>query len=101
MKTYTHLSAMEAILDSHHRKVQALHALLDELSAQRDDYRRLLDYYYSEQREQDLADDAAGRIDSQLKRGVLSQDAIYDLMATNHACCIQMLELATSYLKHE
>lgn len=101
MKDYTHISEMEAILDAHTHKLQTLHTLLDELTALSDDYHRLLDYYYSEQREQDLDDDAAGCIPAQLKRGVLSEDAIYDLVTDNQACCIQMLELATSYLKRE
>ena len=42
--------------------------------------RELSDYYSSPLWLQDLDDDRAGRLPHDLKRGVLSEDAIYDLL---------------------
>lgn len=99
MKKYEHITEMEAILDSHSRKMKELSNLLDYLENRQADYNRLIEYYYSDRRQQDLEDDQSGLIDKSLKRGVLSEDAIYNLISDNHQCCIRMLELATSYLK--
>ena len=45
-----------------------------------DAIRELSDYYSSPLWLQDLDDDRAGRLPHDLKRGVLSEDAIYDLL---------------------
>lgn len=45
-----------------------------------DAIRELSDYYSSPLWLQDLDDDRAGKFPSDLKRGVLSEDAIYDLL---------------------
>lgn len=37
-------------------------------------------YYRSDEWKQDFADDEAGRLPKQLKRGVLSEDGIYNLL---------------------
>ena len=42
--------------------------------------RELSDYYSSSLWLRDLDDDRAGKLPSDLKRGVLSEDAIYDLL---------------------
>lgn len=41
----------------------------------------LATYYSSPQWRQDFDDDAAGKIPHDLKRGVLSEDAVYHLLA--------------------
>jgi len=47
-----------------------LHSLIQELET----------YYRSDEWKQDFADDEAGRLPKQLKRGVLSEDGIYNLL---------------------
>ena len=47
-----------------------LHSLSQELET----------YYRSDEWKQDFADDEAGRLPKQLKRGVLSEDGIYNLL---------------------
>jgi len=100
MKNYEHITEMEAILDSHSHRLKELQTLLDELKGSKDDYNRLIEYYYSDLRRQDIEDDQQGLIDQNMKRGVLSEDAIYDLLSDNYQCSIEMLELAVDYLKH-
>lgn len=80
MEKYNHISYFENILNEQSDLVASLHALVQELKDKKPAYDELIDYYYSAQREQDLTDDEQGLIPQDLKRGVLSQDAIYNLM---------------------
>lgn len=99
MKDYSHITEMENIMDNHNEKIEELNKLLDYLKDNMDDFEKLIDYYYSDQRNQDLKDDEEGLIDQNLKRGVLSEDAIYDLISEYYECNVKMLELATRYFK--
>lgn len=67
---------MEALLD---RCSRALHSP-DARSELTDAIRELSDYYSSPLWLQDLDDDRAGKFPPDLKRGILSEDAIYDLL---------------------
>lgn len=68
---------MEGLLD---RCVRDLHdkSLHPDLAPM---IRELSDYYSSPLWLRDLDDDRAGKLPSDLKRGVLSEDAIYDLLS--------------------
>ena len=44
---------------------------------------------------QDFEDDEAGKIPRDLKRGVLSEDAVYDLLTENRELLVRMLRLVT------
>lgn len=101
VEKYKHISEMESVLEIHGRKLGELHELLDYLKEHADDFRRLVDYYYSDQRQRDLEDDEKGLMDEGLKRGVLSEDGIYNLLADYHAASIKMLELSADYFKHQ
>lgn len=61
--------------------------------------RELNRYYGSEEWFAHLAADDAGELPQNLRRGVLSEDALYDLIADNRAAAIRMLEIATEILK--
>ncbi len=70
-------------------RVERYERLFDEASADHDPEKlRLLDEYYSsgEWRE-DYEADERGELPPDLKRGVLSQDALYDLLETSHPSC--------------
>lgn len=100
MKEYTHITQMESIMDAHSEKLEQLKELLHYLEDNMDDFTKLVAYYYSDQRDADLEADNKGLLDANLKRGVLSEDAIYDVISDYYDCCIKMLELSTAYLKH-
>src|SRR3712207_288295 len=101
MQKYKHITVMEIILDNHSKKLQELNALLDYLKDNQEDFNKLIDYYYSDQRQEDLANEEKGLIDKELKRGVLSEDAIYNLMTDYYGASIKMLELSTGYFKRQ
>lgn len=101
MQKNEHITVMETILDNHNKKLQELNDLLDYLKDNQEDFNKLIDYYYSDQRQEDLAKEEKGLIDKKLKRGVLSEDAIYNLMTDYYGASIKMLELSTGYFKRQ
>ena len=62
---------------------------------------KLSAYYGSERWMQDFEDDEAGRLPASLKRGVLSEDAAYDLLCDYRALCRRMLRLVSDALNKE
>ena len=74
------ISYMESVLDN---ALSAIRAYTD-TPGQRQYIQSMIDalssYYHSLQWMKDYEDDEAGRLPKDLKRGVLSQDAVYDLL---------------------
>ena len=55
--------------------------------------------YYGSNWLKDYEDDESGKIPKDLKRGVLSQDAIYNLLAKNRELQIKILEIFADILR--
>ena len=81
MEQIERITYMEQILDEATEAVSSLSEALEKYSAVQDKLQELATYYSSKQWRQDFDDDSAGKIPSDLKRGVLSEDAVYDLLA--------------------
>ena len=64
----------------------------DELEAVREDVRALSAYFEGPLWREDFEADEAGLLPQDLKRGVLSEDAIYDLLIEYDALKVQMQE---------
>lgn len=99
MKQYEHITRMETIMNNHKKLLEDLSSMLDRLEAHQSEYRKLIEYYYSDQRNQDLADDETGLIPDDLCRGVLSEDAIFDLIGDQFDTGIRMAELGLNMIK--
>lgn len=84
-----HKDQIKRIRQMERRLVRATHAVrrlslaLDNYEAIKDDITALDSYYGSETWRQDFADDEAGLLPEELKRGVLSEDGIWNLL-TNY-----------------
>ena len=74
------IQQMERCLDRASQAVMRLSAALDEYADAQDALRQLGDYYGSDAWKHDLAADSAGLLPPDLKRGVLSEDAIWNLL---------------------
>ena len=85
---------MEQILDEATKAVSSLSEALEKYSAVQDKLQELSAYYSSKQWRQDFDDDSAGKIPNNLKRGVLSEDAVYNLLADITGLKEQLKELA-------
>ena len=99
MKPYQHITQMEEILNSQTEKLAQLNELLEYFNQNAEQYQALVDYYYSDQREQDLADDAAHHIPEDLNRGVLSEDGIWNLMEDHYGTAVHMMEIGLAMIK--
>lgn len=95
MNQIERITYMEQILDETAEAVSSLSEALEKYSAVQDKLQELISYYGSEQWRQDFDDDSAGKIPSNLKRGVLSEDAVYNLLADVTRLEDQMKELTS------
>ena len=83
MKQIERIKRMERKLNRVSRAVKRLSAALDDYTKIQNDLHELEAYYGSENWKQDFADDEKGLLPSDLKRGVLSEDAIWNLLEDN------------------
>ena len=88
MRNIERIEYMEEILNEGQAAVSALSEALAAYAALAPRLSELFDYYGSAQWFSDLADDEAGNLPEGLKRGVLSEDAVYNLIDDNR----QLLE---------
>ncbi len=75
------ISRMEEYLDDSRRAIDRLAQALEAYHDVQGKIRELAGYYGSEQWRNDFADDEAGKLPPGLKRGVLSEDAVYNLLS--------------------
>ena len=74
------ITQMEQILDEASAAIQDLENALARYEALLPRIRQLESYYTGTQWRQDFEDDSVGKLPASLKRGVLSEDAVYDLL---------------------
>ena len=72
---------MELRMERVAKAVIELSAALENYEAVKEDLAALNEYYGSEVWQQDFADDEAGLLPADLKRGVLSEDGIWNLLS--------------------
>ena len=72
---------MEEILEKSSKAVRDLQEALNRYIALEEEIRELELYYTGGQWQKDFTDDEAGKLPRDLKRGVLSEDAVYDFLA--------------------
>ncbi|MBQ7420675.1 MAG: DUF4298 domain-containing protein [Prevotella sp.] len=92
------IQQMERCLDRASQAVMHLSAALDEYAASQDTLRQLGEYYGSDLWKQDFADDEAGLLPKDLKRGVLSEDAVWNLQEDLRDLKKRMREMVTDSL---
>ena len=80
MKQIERIERMEQNLERATNALRALNDALDEYEAMQEAINELDSYYGSDTWKQDFADDEHGRLPKNLKRGVLSEDAIWNVL---------------------
>ena len=75
--------------------VRALSEALERYEAIQPSLKKLSDYYGSTLWMKDFEDDEAGKLPKELKRGVLSEDAVYDLLTDHHELILRMSRAVT------
>ena len=74
---------MENILDKATQKIDDLEKKIAEYENFQSEIKKLEAYYTSQQWKDDYAMDEDGKISEKLKRGVLSQDAVWNMLERN------------------
>ncbi len=100
MNRIERIQAMEALLNETGDAVEALANALEDYAAAQAKIRRLNAYYGSESWHGDREADENGKLPGELRRGVLSEDLIYDVLTGNRDNAVRMLELGTEILKY-
>lgn len=91
----TRITEMEERLDKCRSAADSLSAELDRADDLRDTMIILFSYYGSDEWYEDRESD-----DQPAKAGVLSEDAVYDLITNLRECAFRMIETATDILKN-
>ena len=91
------IKKMEKRLVRSERAIRALNRALDGYIKAADDIRALSEYYESDDWKSDFAADEAGQLPNDLKRGVLSEDGIYNLLSDDKALIETIAEIVSSH----
>ena len=90
---------MEKIMDKSADIFRELNEALEKLEENLPDYKKLDEYYSSEDWFLDVEDFNNGVFPQYFKCGVLSEDGAYNLFGENHELAIRMVEIAARMLR--
>ena len=90
----------ESLLDRIVPVLGNLAEALDAFDAVQDDVKELSAYYESDEWRDDFEADDAGKLPKDLKRGVLSEDGIYDVLSDHYALTVRLLDTVSAILKN-
>ena len=88
-----HIYQMESLLDKATARLDTLEKIIAEYKEFQPELKKLEEYYTSQQWKDDFAMDEAGEFPDKLKRGVLSEDGIYNLLERN----MEMMDLINEF----
>ena len=94
MEQIERIKTMEQHLDRASQAVMRLSAALDDYAEAQEALRELNAYYGSDEWKQDFADDEAGLLPNDLKRGVLSEDGIWNVLTDSGNLNSRIKEMA-------
>ncbi|MBP3219022.1 MAG: DUF4298 domain-containing protein [Prevotella sp.] len=95
MEQIKRIREMELQLDRASAAVMELSAALDRYEDAQEAIASLETYYGSDEWRKDFADDEAGRLPQDLKRGVLSEDAVWNLLSDNRDLKARIREMSS------
>ncbi len=95
MKQIDRIETMEQYLNESEKAVRELSEALERYEAIHPHFKKLSDYYGSTLWMKDYEDDEAGKLPEDLKRGVLSEDAVYNLLTDHHELILRMSKAIT------
>ena len=99
MKRTERIQKMEQALDASAAAVKKLSEAMDEYERAQKDIKNLFDYYGSVLWMQDYEADEAGKLPEDLPRGVLSEDAVYDLITEHRDLMARLSKAVTATLE--
>lgn len=100
MEQIERIQHFEQLLDRIAPVLGTLEEALDAFDKIQEDVQELAAYYESEAWREDFEADEAGRLPAGLKRGVLSEDGVYDVLSGHYALTVRLLDTVSSILKN-
>ena len=98
---YKHLEKYTQTYEHYKELLEKINEILDQLDKDRKDFDKLVEYYYSEQFRKDFDDSNEGKIDPTINQGILTEDAIYDLMGDDYYLALRFLDLANRMIQQK
>lgn len=93
------ITKMENNLNEADATIKEFATVLERFEKCQSKIKKLSEYYGSEEWFQDLEEYDMGRLPEDLKCGVLSEDAVYNVLMDNRELAIKLLELGTAIIK--
>ena len=100
MEQIERIQHFEMLLDRVAPVLGNLEEALDAVEGIQEDVKELAAYYEDDDWREDFEADEAGRLPADLKRGVLSEDGIYDVLSGHYALTIRLLDTVSTILKN-
>lgn len=100
MEQIERIQHFESLLDRVAPILKNLGEALDAFEAVQEDVKELSAYYESDEWRDDFETDEAGKLPADLKRGVLSEDGLYDVLSDHYTLTIRLLDTVSSILKN-
>ena len=100
-KQIRRIQKMEERLDKSHEVIEKLAEALEKYEAVQDEYYELENYYSSRLWMDDYEDDEAGKIPAEIKRGVLSEDAVYNLITEHRELMTRMQRCVLKFMEND
>lgn len=88
------IEKMEARMNDWESQINQMNTAVSELEKQLSDLQSLYHYYYGPEWREDLALDEQGQLPEDLRRGVLSEDGLYNLFGDTEALAENLYSLA-------
>ncbi len=100
MERIERIQYFETLLDRVAPVLAKLEDSLDAFEGIQEDVKELAAYYDGDEWRGDFEADEAGQLPPDLKRGVLSEDGIYDVLSDHYALTVRLLDTVSSILKN-
>ena len=100
MEQIERIQHFEMLLDRVAPVLENLGEALDAFDGIQEDVQELSAYYEGDDWREDFEADEAGRLPKDLKRGVLSEDGIYDVLSDHYALTVRLLDTVSAILKN-
>ena len=100
MEQIERIQHYETLLDRIAPVLENLEEALDAFEGIQEDVKELAAYYEDDDWREDFEADEAGKLPADLKRGVLSDDGIYDVLSGHYALTIRLLDTVSTILKN-
>ena len=100
MTNIERIEDMESILDESLSLIDDMKMLSARLNDHAARLEKLTGYYYSEERNRDIEDDEENLLPADLKRGVLSEDGIWNMLEDYRDAAIDLMDAGLKIIRN-